>query len=799
MSSEDSQSAPSRLRLTDLLVGASLAIALGALLLIDRVTVDQSSPRRSSPGLLSETELAANDPVQNQLPDVVPEVVEPEDPTASSVPAVPEPEAIPDVPVVEVPEKTDPPQPPQVAEKNESPTDKSSQTSYELPSLPARSNNDETVDRFIQFDVGQLRGQAGNEARLAFNRIGNEAIPALIRGLNKAATIHASCPVIVLQGKLNSLLQKANDPKMYELAIAHIGDEVPTSAPYYRRIISFRDGLSSRLPVSHPLRKQSDIIAQMRSYNEQQLREAMENPSAQIRLLAVRTARMRRRRMGSEFMRLLRDASADIRKESHMALVQLARDRDFGSTVGQTGDELDATLANWRKWWSAEQAKVERGGFLKKMRRYSNEQLRNALLSKDVGERWAAASLVHTKRLPFFEELIQLLRDEDDSVRFEARQALAQSADGVDYGPKDSASEAEVTAVIAKWTKWLSRHKLMPKYAKADLETIRSAFKSAESVDRWAAVTTARLQKTDIPSDFIGLLQDGDLDIRQEARHALVQLSDGSDFGPSENATIDEQTYATAQWKTWLVRQGLVQRYENASRTTLISTLESSNLDDRWAVVTLIRRKQMDVPERLIRILTDPDPDVRQIARLCLVGLADGEDFGPEEDDDGTHQAIAVLRWNKWQRRREYDEQFMSMDAVNVAAAFKSANPLKRWAAVAVAKKRSLKVPRALISCLTDEEADVRRDAHNALVDLSGKSGFGPPESATPTQQAAAVKNWLEWWNRNYEEKARNQLKLAELLFSKGRKDRARPRLQSIIDEFPETRSAERARRLLKQ
>jgi len=318
-------------------------------------------------------------------------------------------------------------------------------------------------------------------------------------------------------------------------------------------------------------------------------------------------------------------------------------------------------------------------------------------------------------------------------------------------------------------------------------------------VERWAAVTTARLQRVDIPTDLIGLLQDDDLDVRQEARHALVQLSDGSDFGPSENATKDEQGYAADQWKIWQVRKDLVQRYGKVSQAALISNLESPNLDDRWAAVTLIRRKQVDVPERLIGVLIDPDPDVRQIARLCLVNLADGEDFGPKEDAADVQQAIAVVRWKKWQRRQEFDQQLTSMDLSGVVAAFESSNPLKRWAAVSVARKRSLKVPRALISCLTDEESDVRREAYDALVELSGQSDFGPSASATATQQAAAVKKWLNWWSENYKKKAQLRLKLSELLISKGKNDRAKLRLQTIIDDFPETEAAANARRLLKR
>ncbi|MFC1758269.1 hypothetical protein ACFL2H_05820, partial [Planctomycetota bacterium] len=68
-----------------------------------------------------------------------------------------------------------------------------------------------------------------------------EAFPALIRGLNRAADIHASCPVGVIAGKVLNVLRNSNDPSLAEYASRHIGDRVAPNAPHYRRIVALRD------------------------------------------------------------------------------------------------------------------------------------------------------------------------------------------------------------------------------------------------------------------------------------------------------------------------------------------------------------------------------------------------------------------------------------------------------------------------------------------------------------------------------------------------------------------------------
>ncbi|HMF13550.1 MAG TPA: hypothetical protein VKE94_14625, partial [Gemmataceae bacterium] len=75
------------------------------------------------------------------------------------------------------------------------------------PSLPYLTKEeeeklDEVIDRFMLYDIGRLQGEDARKALKDFKDLGPEAIPALVRGLNRAAKIEHSCPVVVIAQKL---------------------------------------------------------------------------------------------------------------------------------------------------------------------------------------------------------------------------------------------------------------------------------------------------------------------------------------------------------------------------------------------------------------------------------------------------------------------------------------------------------------------------------------------------------------------------------------------------------------------
>ena len=82
---------------------------------------------------------------------------------------------------------------------------------------------DDLVDRVIQADTGRLSASEAKKVLKEFNALNVDALPALIRGVNKAAKMEHSCPVLVISKKLDSLLLKTTDPKMLEFARDEIG------------------------------------------------------------------------------------------------------------------------------------------------------------------------------------------------------------------------------------------------------------------------------------------------------------------------------------------------------------------------------------------------------------------------------------------------------------------------------------------------------------------------------------------------------------------------------------------------
>ena len=96
------------------------------------------------------------------------------------------------------------------------------------PSLPQLTEEEEDrldalIDRFIDADIGKVTGQQARLAVRNFKQLGPEAIPALIRGVNRAAKIEGSCPALLIARKLSRMLAVTEDRELLEFARENIG------------------------------------------------------------------------------------------------------------------------------------------------------------------------------------------------------------------------------------------------------------------------------------------------------------------------------------------------------------------------------------------------------------------------------------------------------------------------------------------------------------------------------------------------------------------------------------------------
>jgi hypothetical protein len=269
-----------------------------------------------------------------------------------------------------------------------------------LPALTSAEEDrlDEVIDRFIQYDTGKLRGSEGLKALREFEALGIEAIPALIRGLNRAAEIEHSCPVLVISRKLHKMLMASKDVELLEFAHDEIGAGVTRSsharpladmrAQYMlRRNALLREqrsapkGLASlsvaqlvraadsekgprlrQVLVELQTRQSPEVmptLATATTHADKEIgrlavdlldknlsrqpvaeqRKALTSDNSEIRKAAIRSA-IRNPVLVPDVINRLNDDQTEVREVAHTALVKLNQGRDLGMET-----------ETWQTWW----------------------------------------------------------------------------------------------------------------------------------------------------------------------------------------------------------------------------------------------------------------------------------------------------------------------------------------------------------------------------------------------------------------------------------------------------------------
>ncbi len=290
------------------------------------------------------------------------------------------------------------------------------------PSLPQLTSEeeekiDQAIERFIQFDMGKLRGQEGKQALKEFQKLSPETIPALIRGLNRAAKIETSCPAVTIARKLHAMLMASKDTQLLEYARENIGAGVTQSRHM---------GVIQDLRVACMLRK--GALAR-----EAVAMRANPGPRSVRTMTVTELAQMAGSERGAKQKQALRE-------------------------LGQrTDDQALAALGSAASSYDEEIQKLARDLLHRYLSRSSAAVLKEKLKDERPEVRAAAARVIGTKRLKLGWELIDLLSDEEADVRQAARQGLVRLSGGKDFGPEPASSDNDRDEAIGKWRDWWSK------------------------------------------------------------------------------------------------------------------------------------------------------------------------------------------------------------------------------------------------------------------------------------------------------------------------------------------------------
>jgi hypothetical protein len=291
------------------------------------------------------------------------------------------------------------------------------------PSLPQLTDEEEEqigriIDRFILADTGRLRGAEAKKASSDFDDLGPEAIFCLIRGLNKAAKIDASCPALKIGRKVGRILRASSDVELLEFARENIGagvtrtrhgsilNELRVVCMVRKRVVAVNNPNGRGKKVIKPVRKMSVVelsaamagerrvprlkllmaelasrggeevinalgsaaakegqtgvlgrtflVSHLRRLESKVIAKKLKDERASVRAAAVQAAGSKDQRLGSEVIALLTDSSPEVRQAAHQALVKLSRGADYGPGRDASSSERAEAVKRWRDWWDRE-------------------------------------------------------------------------------------------------------------------------------------------------------------------------------------------------------------------------------------------------------------------------------------------------------------------------------------------------------------------------------------------------------------------------------------------------------------
>jgi hypothetical protein len=287
------------------------------------------------------------------------------------------------------------------------------------PSLPALTKEEEErldriIDRFMMYDIGLLSVEDGNKALRDFQKLGPESIPALLRGLNRAAQIEHSCPVVVIGQKLLKFLGTSDDLELLQFARDEIGSGVGRSrhAPFLQELrfkVLIRRNTVARRPPPVPKTPATMTTAELAEAAGKEQGRKLEQVMTELE-----------KRRGPEVL---------------AGLATVAGGSSDKDSRQQARDLLDSHLG-----------------------RQPEASVRQSLKDASAEVRQAAVRVIAAKMPKVGREVIDLLDDDAPLVRAAARQALVLLSHGEDFGPDSDAGKADRAEAQKQWRTWWDRN-----------------------------------------------------------------------------------------------------------------------------------------------------------------------------------------------------------------------------------------------------------------------------------------------------------------------------------------------------
>ena len=293
------------------------------------------------------------------------------------------------------------------------------------PSLPLLTDEEEEkldgiINRFIDADIGKLQGDDYKTAVQQFDKLGPEAIPALIRGLNKAATIEGSCPAVKIATKLAKMFSTTDDRELLLFARENIGAGVGRTQ--HARVLA-------DLRVACMVRR--NLLAREAKAGKP---AGPGTPSPGDKGLRSMSLEDLAKLAGSERGQRLKDV-----------LIELETRR---------GDEAIAALGVAAASYEEDVRDLARGLLEKNLVRQGSAVIKEKTHDDKAEVRAAAARVIAGKGLQMGGELIDLLGDDKPAVREAAHAALVKLNKGADNGPAKDATTEEREEAVKKWRAW---------------------------------------------------------------------------------------------------------------------------------------------------------------------------------------------------------------------------------------------------------------------------------------------------------------------------------------------------------